>query len=82
LQFELLVLKGIDWAETVIDVIVVDGKTRKVGRLLRGKGYSQHHILNNTLYIRRESGLKISPMYLKWLWQIDDKTGVISATKR
>jgi hypothetical protein len=75
------VLLGIDWTQTTIDVIVVDGKTREVGRLLRGKGYSQYPILNNTLYIRRESGLQISPKYLKWLWQIDDKTGMISATK-
>ncbi len=66
--FELPVLRGIDWDNVKIDVLVVENRRPEVGQYLRNKGYWQFNgFLNDVLYIRKGCDYKMNMKFVKWL---------------
>lgn len=76
--YELQVLKGINWNTTLIDVIVIENRSRQVVELLQSKQYKRYSgVLKDDIYIRRGSGYSINGTYARWLKALDVKTGQI-----
>jgi FkbM family methyltransferase len=76
-HFELPVLKGLNWEQTIIDVIVVENRDREVRDLLASKGYDRYSVIKDDIYIRRGSSYGVDSKYVGWYKAIERKTGAV-----
>lgn len=76
--FELPVLRGIDWDNVKIDVLVVENRRPEVGQFLRSKGYWQFNaFLNDVLYLREGTDFKVNLKFVRWMRSISRKDYII-----
>lgn len=72
--YELPVLQGIDWEQTIIDVIVVENKRKPIAELLTEKGYQRYNgVLKDDIYIRQGSGYTVNDKFAGWLKYMSKK---------
>jgi len=66
--YELPVLQGIDWKNTIIDVIVAENKRESTVQFIIEKGYQRYTgVLKDDIYIRDGTGYTVNENFAGWL---------------